>query len=1354
MKLRPPISSLWFLMAGLLGGHLTAAEDLTVVSNALSPRVAYDLRRDGGALRLTVEAGTFDATGKGVIIEAGIAADKTLRLAAKDARVRVEKDRVRYDFTVPAKALIAKPDGWKSLRVALAVEWAGSAGQPTRLRQSYLHVRPRAAHAGLSVDPSDWRPVDLDEWERHRTDRALQIAIDYDQPLDGKATIVIDDAKGKRVRNLIAAQPLGKGRQRIVWDGIDEQGHVAPPGDYRWRAVAHPGLAPNFLFDFVNGPGSNHGTLHAATSDGRSLFLASPVAEGGHEIIELAPDGSFQRGFNPPHGHGLKDVALAVDEKFLYVVHDGMAWGEKVDRTKPDWKGTNTVSIMRVNLETWSIAEFPGNVRFAALKKYDIGPGSAGSRSEKTQALAGFALVGGKLFLGDAEDGQVMVIDPATAKIERTFPLAGPAALAAAGAKLFAVADGKLQQIDAATGQPSALATLPGKPAGLAIGPAGRFYVSDQKDHVVRVFDAQGKAAAVIGHPGGIAPGPYDPLKFHQPNGLVIAHGWLWITEKDRWEPKRLSAYDLGAAKIAKEYFGPTNYGAQSAGFDDAEHTRWIGQGTLFDVDFQTGHAKPLSILGGESGRRHTFWRQDGRTFVLTSGQATWIQELTPHGTFRPRALLSSAHQFAYAHEWRPPQAFVDAFTSTYPQIKAQTGARGGSERFQPQHGYGMLWVDRNGDAGMQAEEIEFSTAATNFAGSGWSHDFHDLTIRVPAEVDGKKVLVTLQPEGWWPGGAPRYPALNDAVRAGVPIDLPGTSQVESAVDRFGNTILNSSPDMRSFSPAGQLRWTYRNLWSGVHGSHDAPLPRVGQLQGALFFSGVVPLDDQSDVMLLNGNHGQAFLLTSDGLVLIGDTLLFKSERKLFTLPLHAPPGTAPKLLPVEVTHLSTNAHDGWVAAALESGKQREVFLGNLAGEKRPITTLETALHSIEIGPEGGVYALVQPAKGENQILRLDTAAPESARGPWPPPGNRLQWLTGHWFGVADHGTIRRFSADFKPAPGVVLGGASGSFIGYVPCNYELENANGLAHVGGNLYAVSGRFGVLHLLEWQPADRRFEIIRRIGAVQACPSLGLDSEGRVWFSGGVWQWGDGPDAPLQHGVPRPTAPGAFAAMVNDEDELIATGFQHNGGPIFAGKLDGPTRRYGVGDLLPKDSVAAAVVTWDKKRALLAVNASGKGVALYLDFGNPSGRTIAGQVELQTATPIQALTTLVATAKDTLLAAADGFVIEFAQGPGNAWKETRRWNTWGENKDRFGAKIFAAYSKGKLWITDSDNHRALCFNLAAGAPAWLGTFGTAGQAGDDFTKLNQPAALAVNGVRAVIFDAGNQRLVRLELEPAKP
>jgi hypothetical protein len=73
---------------------------------------------------------------------------------------------------------------------------------------------------------------------------------------------------------------------------------------------------------------------------------------------------------------------------------------------------------------------------------------------------------------------------------------------------------------------------------------------------------------------------------------------------------------------------------------------------------------------------------------------------------------------------------------------------------------------------------------------------------------------------------------------------------------------------------------------------------------------------------------------------------------------------------------------------------------------------------------------------------------------------------------------------------------------------------------------------------------------------------------------------------------------------------------------------------------------------------------------------------------------------------LLSAGDGFVIEFARD-GQNWKEERRWNS-------------------------------------------LGSFGTADSPGDDLTHVNTPTTLAACGDRAVVYDSGNQRLVKLRLE----
>jgi len=858
-----------------------AASDIETVSAAdpLAPEVTYGLERGADGLRLKFTLEGFRPGAADASLRVGVAADRQVILEARNAAITPSREgnTATWRFRVPAARLIRNPEGWRNLRLAFDVTWAGPILGAPRLKQRYRHLDHAAPHAGLSPDPARWQPLDLNAWENEIADRRQEIAIDFRQPMDGRATVVIEDAGGRRIRNLISGEPAEAGRHRFRWDGLDENGVLQPPGAYRWRAISHPGLKPVYEMSFANAPGSNHGTFHAAATNGQVVILGTQLSEGGHQVVILEKDGTPVRGMNAPHGAGLGRVQVAADEKYVYAAYDGAGWGAGVDRSKRNWAASYAITLIRFEIATGAIVDFPGKPRLPRVLEYRVGPGSPGGVPDQL-ALRGLVLLEGKLYLADHLNGRIRVVDPANAQEIASFPLEKPWALAAGGGALFAVTgDRALFRIDPASGKATRLATVPGNPSGLALDAQGRFYVSDQETQLIRVLDPGGKEIGQIGHGGGVTPGPYDPLRFHNPEGLVVSDNLLWVTEKQRWQPKRFAAFDLLTGKARHQFFGPTAYGAPGAGFDPQDETRWIGQGTLFKLDFERKSATPLSVLGGEDGRRHTFWRQDGRTFVITSGKITTLQELTAQGTLKPLAASSSAHQFCFAHQWHPPEVFLEAFRRDYPEVPYLKGEEGGMQVIRPDHGYGMLWVDRNGDGEMQAAEIEFATGAENLGGNGWSHDFHDLTLRLPGTVNGKNVLVTLKPDGWWPGGAPKYPPLAEAIAAAVPIDLPGRSMRGSAVDRFGNLIVTSSP-MTAFSPDGRLLWHYRNEWDGVHGSHKAPLPSTGELQGVLFFSGIAPLDKESDVFLLNGNHGRAFVMTSDGLYL---DEMFKDVRLL-----------------------------------------------------------------------------------------------------------------------------------------------------------------------------------------------------------------------------------------------------------------------------------------------------------------------------------------------------------------------------------------------------------------------------------------------------------------------------------------
>ncbi len=51
--------------------------------------------------------------------------------------------------------------------------------------------------------------------------------------------------------------------------------------------------------------------------------------------------------------------------------------------------------------------------------------------------------------------------------------------------------------------------------------------------------------------------------------------------------------------------------------------------------------------------------------------------------------------------------------------------------------------------------------------------------------------------------------------------------------------------------------------------------------------------------------------------------------------------------------------------------------------------------------------------------------------------------------------------------------------------------------------AVSGRYGIVSLLEWNNDKQQYRIARRLGAVTNCYGLAINDNGSVWFNAGRW-----------------------------------------------------------------------------------------------------------------------------------------------------------------------------------------------------------------------------------------------------------
>ena len=478
----------------------------------------------------------------------------------------------------------------------------------------------------------------------------------------------------------------------------------------------------------------------------------------------------------------------------------------------------------------------------------------------------------------------------------------------------------------------------------------------------------------------------------------------------------------------------------------------------------------------------------------------------------------------------------------------------------------------------------------------------------------------------------------------------------------------------------------------------------------------------------------------SDTIALLGDTIIVRLGGQLCSISIDAASGAEVQPLKIPADKLSFSSHDGWLAAS----KGPEVFLVNATAEKKPVVTLKKDPQAVEIGPDGIVYVVL-----DWQLYRVVAGAADGIEPAGPQPGERPQFLDGYWYGSGWHSTERRFDKNLKPAPGVVLGGNSGSFIGHVDEQSEIVNGRGLARLRTDLFAMSGFGGIVHLLEWKPVEKRFSPIRRIGGLPACEAIGLDREGRVWCGSGQWNWADGAASPQRLGIPAPDK--VFGMATLDNGSLCGYGFTRGKPSLLFGALDKELRVRQIESptALPKEAVAVAVTEINKRRSLVVLESGGKAVAVEVN-GDGSYKSDIGPVQLTTATPVKAWTSLAAPTKDALLAAGDGFVIEFARD-GQQWKEERRWNSSGtsgqDGTDTFGDTIGLASDAGHLWVADTARSRVLCFDRAT--QKLLGSFGTADSPGDDLTHVNTPTTLAACGDRAVVYDSGNQRLVKLRL-----
>jgi hypothetical protein len=93
---------------------------------------------------------------------------------------------------------------------------------------------------------------------------------------------------------------------------------------------------------------------------------------------------------------------------------------------------------------------------------------------------------------------------------------------------------------------------------------------------------------------------------------------------------------------------------------------------------------------------------------------------------------------------------------------------------------------------------------------------------------------------------------------------------------------------------------------------------------------------------------------------------------------------------------------------------------------------------------------------------------------------------------------------------------------------------------------------------------------------------------------------------------------------------------------------------------------------------------------------------------------------------------------------------RWERWGDGSgQRFGSTLRFAVHGPWMLIADTERHRLLWADWAERRV--LAQLGETDRSGADARHLDSPTFVSLWGTRAVVADAGNQRIVKLTLHP---
>lgn len=371
-----------------------------------------------------------------------------------------------------------------------------------------------------------------------------------------------------------------------------------------------------------------------------------------------------------------------------------------------------------------------------------------------------------------------------------------------------------------------------------------------------------------------------------------------------------------------------------------------------------------------------------------------------------------------------------------------------------------------------------------------------------------------------------------------------------------------------------------------------------------------------------------------------------------------------------------------------------------------------------------------------------------------------LSLAAGALWDTAWYGFLSRHDLDGRGNPGRVVEWHHD--LGYPTQVVGLTAPDDGSWPGNQLLAVTcAQPDSLYLARWNESARALTLEYRLGCVPTIASLGLSgadlvtigtARSQLWF-----RWTDLPTSPpVKAELHIPVTPPFF-----HEDRCFALAAQYRlddldkRAPVptvFSPVVGNRNEAFRNGDPVPfrrPVGLSVRVIPGDPNATVFVTDAESRQI-WQAPFWLPELKPAQDRWEpLPLAAALLAPTDVAALTDGDLLVADRGRVLLLAPQDG-AYRVKNSWDRIGDGpQGALGAHLRMAVDGSWALLSDSDRHRIVLLDWTRWRP--VAQWGETDVPGDDLHHLSCPQQVALRLPRAVVADAGNQRVVKLTVAP---